>query len=50
VRQPTIRVEGPHRAAGLERFGRFFTGQLWDVYGPGRGPANQHRAVRGPAR
>ena len=33
----TIRVEGPHRAAGLERFGRFFAGQLWDVYGPGRG-------------
>ena len=35
----TIRVDGPHRAAGLERFGRFFAGQLWDVYGPGRGHA-----------
>jgi hypothetical protein len=22
--------------AGLERFGRFFAGQLWDVYGPDR--------------
>ena len=32
----TIRVEGPHCAAGLERFGRFFAGQLWDVYGPDR--------------
>jgi cholesterol oxidase len=32
----TIRVEGPHRAAGTERFGRFFAGQLWDVYGPDR--------------
>jgi cholesterol oxidase len=40
VRQlATIRVDGPHRAAGLERFGRFFAGQLWDVYGPGRGHA-----------
>ena len=40
VRQlATIRVEGPHCAAGLERFGRFFAGQLWDVYGPGRGHA-----------
>ncbi len=34
----TIRVEGPHRAAALERFGQFFAGQLWDVYGPQ--PAN----------
>ena len=32
----TIRVEGPHCAAALERFGRFFAGQLWDVYGPDR--------------
>ena len=40
VRQlATIRVDGPHRAAGLERFGRFFAGQLWDVYGPGHGHA-----------
>ncbi len=30
----TIRVEGPHRAVTLERFGQFFAGQLWDVYGP----------------
>jgi cholesterol oxidase len=37
VRQlATIRVEGPHSAAGLQRFGRFFAGQLWDVYGPDR--------------
>ena len=37
VRQlTTIRVEGPHCAAGMERFGRFFAGQLWDVYGPDR--------------
>jgi cholesterol oxidase len=35
----TIRVDGPHPAAGLERSGRFFAGQLWDVYGPGRGHA-----------
>jgi cholesterol oxidase len=40
VRQlATIRVEGPHCAEGLERFGRFFTGQLWDVYGPQRANA-----------
>jgi cholesterol oxidase len=32
----TIRVDGPHRAAALERFGQFFAGQLWDVYGPER--------------
>jgi cholesterol oxidase len=30
----TIRTEGPHCAVALERFGRFFVGQLWDVYGP----------------
>jgi cholesterol oxidase len=35
----TIRVEGPHCAAGLQRFGRFFAGQLWDVYGPDRSHA-----------
>lgn len=40
VRQlATIRVEGPDCAAGLERFGRFFAGQLWDVYGPQRSHA-----------
>ena len=32
----TIRVEGPHRVVALERFGQFFCGQLWDVYGPQR--------------
>ncbi len=32
----TIRAEGPHGAAALERFGHFFCGQLWDVYGPQR--------------
>ncbi len=30
----TIRAEGPNGAAALEQFGRFFAGQLWDVYGP----------------
>ena len=30
----TFRAKGPHSAAALERFGRFFAGQLWDVYGP----------------
>ncbi len=30
----TIRTKGPHSAIALERFGRFFAGQLWDVYGP----------------
>ncbi len=30
----TIRTKGPHGAEALERFGRFFAGQLWDVYGP----------------
>jgi cholesterol oxidase len=35
----TIRVEGPDCAAGMERFGRFFAGQLWDVYGPDRSHA-----------
>ena len=32
----TMRVDGPHGAAALERFGQFFCGQLWDVYGPQR--------------
>jgi cholesterol oxidase len=30
----TFRTAGPHGAVALERFGRFFAGQLWDVYGP----------------
>jgi cholesterol oxidase len=30
----TFRTEGPRGAAALERFGRFFLGALWDVYGP----------------
>jgi cholesterol oxidase len=30
----TIRTKGPHGVVALERFGRFFAGQLWDVYGP----------------
>ncbi|MFL6119495.1 FAD-dependent oxidoreductase [Actinophytocola sp.] len=30
-----FRVSGPHPVAGLTRFGRFFLGGLWDVYGPG---------------
>ncbi|HEY3904624.1 MAG TPA: GMC family oxidoreductase [Streptosporangiaceae bacterium] len=30
----TFRTKGPHSAVALERFGRFFAGQLWDVYGP----------------
>lgn len=30
----TFRTKGPHGADALERFGRFFAGQLWDVYGP----------------
>jgi cholesterol oxidase len=31
----SFRAEGPHGVAALARFGRFFVGQLWDVYGPG---------------
>jgi cholesterol oxidase len=31
----SFRTEGPHGAAALAGFGRFFIGQLWDVYGPG---------------
>ncbi len=30
----TFRTKGPHGARALDRFGRFFAGQLWDVYGP----------------
>ncbi|HEX9030684.1 MAG TPA: GMC family oxidoreductase, partial [Streptosporangiaceae bacterium] len=30
----TIRADGPHRVAALERFGQFFAGELWNVYGP----------------
>ncbi|HKB31332.1 MAG TPA: GMC oxidoreductase, partial [Streptosporangiaceae bacterium] len=32
----TFRTSGPHGTVALERFGRFFAGQLWDVYGPQR--------------
>ena len=35
----TFRTSGPDGAAGIERFGRFFAGQLWDVYGPQRSHA-----------
>jgi cholesterol oxidase len=35
----TFRAEGPHHVVTLERFGRFFAGQLWDVYGPQRSHA-----------
>ncbi|HEV8560207.1 MAG TPA: FAD-dependent oxidoreductase [Actinophytocola sp.] len=31
----SFRAEGPHGVVALARFGRFFVGQLWDVYGPG---------------
>jgi cholesterol oxidase len=40
----TIRTEGAHRAVAFERFGRFFAGQLWDVYGPLPG----HASASGP--
>jgi cholesterol oxidase len=36
----TFRVDGPHGVAALTRFGTFFLGQLWDVYGRHIGPAN----------
>ena len=36
----TFRTDGPDGAAALERFGRFFAGQLWDVYGPRRRSAS----------
>ncbi|MCW2879203.1 MAG: glucose-methanol-choline oxidoreductase [Sphaerisporangium sp.] len=31
----SFHTEGPHGLTSLARFGRFFVGQLWDVYGPG---------------
>jgi cholesterol oxidase len=31
----TFRSSGPGGAAALARFGRFFVGELWEVYGPG---------------
>lgn len=31
----SFRADGPHPVSALARFGRFFVGQLWDVYGPG---------------
>jgi cholesterol oxidase len=31
----SFRAEGPHPIAALARFGTFFAGELWDVYGPG---------------
>jgi cholesterol oxidase len=31
----SFRADGPEPVAALARFGRFFVGQLWDVYGPG---------------
>jgi cholesterol oxidase len=30
----TFRTSGPHRISALARFGKFFAGELWDVYGP----------------
>ncbi|MFH9419194.1 GMC oxidoreductase [Streptomyces sp. NPDC017529] len=37
VRQlASMRATGPAPFAALSRFGRFFAGELWDVYGPGR--------------
>ncbi|WP_214411772.1 GMC oxidoreductase [Sphaerisporangium fuscum] len=31
----SFHTEGPHGLSALTRFGRFFVGELWDVYGPG---------------
>jgi cholesterol oxidase len=31
----SFRADGPRPVAALARFGRFFVGELWDVYGPG---------------
>ncbi|ROO89303.1 cholesterol oxidase [Actinocorallia herbida] len=31
----TFRTDGPDDLKALTRFGRFFLGELWDVYGPG---------------
>jgi cholesterol oxidase len=36
----SFRTTGPHGPAALERFARFFAGELWEVYGPAR-----HRAT-----
>ncbi|MGP3968204.1 GMC oxidoreductase [Streptomyces sp. 6N223] len=30
----TFRTSGPHPVRAMERFGRLFLGELWDVYGP----------------
>ncbi|MCW2899472.1 MAG: glucose-methanol-choline oxidoreductase [Streptosporangiaceae bacterium] len=30
----TFRTAGPHGARAMQRFGGFFVGELWDVYGP----------------
>jgi cholesterol oxidase len=32
----TFRTTGPHGVAALARFGSFFLGELWDVYGPAK--------------
>jgi cholesterol oxidase len=31
----SVRAEGPEPAAALAGFGKFFMGELWEVYGPG---------------
>jgi cholesterol oxidase len=31
----TFRTHGPHHLTALAQFGKFFAGELWDVYGPG---------------
>jgi cholesterol oxidase len=31
----SFRPDGPHAAGAVVRFGTFFVGRLWDVYGPG---------------
>lgn len=38
----TFRADGPHSLAALIRFGRFFVGRLWDIYGPGRLASGDH--------
>jgi hypothetical protein len=45
----TFRTQGPHPVASLERFGRFFAGQLWDVYGPRRSRASAQGPTPGDA-
>ncbi|TKK83833.1 GMC family oxidoreductase [Herbidospora galbida] len=32
----TFKTTGPNGLAALARFGTFFLGELWDIYGPGR--------------